>query len=296
MEISEKILNEKTYLGIEFGSTRIKAVLIDDKANVLAGGDHEWENSYLNGIWTYSPEDIWSGLQDCYANLKKNVYDKYNVTLTGVSAIGISAMMHGYLAFDKNDNLLVPFRTWRNTITEQASKELTESLNYNIPQRWSVAHLYQAILNKEEHISQIEFFTTLAGYVHWKLTGKKVLGIGDASGMFPINPNTLNYDENMISVFDELAKNKGFYKKLNDILPEVLVAGENAGCLTDDGAKLLDPSGDLKSNIKMAPPEGDAGTGMTATNSVGKRTIKGISSNRSGYNSGWCIGRYGTLQ
>ena len=272
MEIKEKIESKKTYLGIEFGSTRIKAVLIDEKGTPVASGDHEWENRFENGVWTYSMDDVRNGIQDCYKNLKKDVADKYGVKLTGFGAMGISAMMHGYLAFDKDDQLIVPFRTWRNTITEQAAKELTAAFNYNIPQRWSIAHLYQAILNGEEHISKVSFFTTLAGYVHWKLTGKKVLGVGDASGMFPIDISTGDYDAKMVAKFDELASNKGFGAKLGDILPKVLTAGENAGTLTGEGAKLLDPEGDLEAGIKLAPPEGDAGTGMTATNSVGKRT------------------------
>ena len=272
MENKELIEQGKSYLGIEFGSTRIKAVLIDEKGTPIAGGDHEWENRFENGVWTYSLDDVWQGIQDCYAKLKKDVNEKYGVKLTSFGALGISAMMHGYLAFDDKGELLVPFRTWRNTITEQAAEELTKALNYNIPQRWSIAHLYQAILNKEEHISKVAFFTTLAGYVHWKLTGEKVLGVGDASGMFPIDINTGDYDKNMVATFDDLASKKGFGAKLSDILPKVLSAGEQAGMLTDEGAKLLDPSGDLKSGIKLAPPEGDAGTGMTATNSVRKRT------------------------
>ena len=272
MDIKEKIINKKTYLGIEFGSTRIKAVLIDEKGTPIAGGDHEWENKFENGVWTYSMDDVWNGIQDCYSNLKKDVNEKYGVKLTGFGALGISAMMHGYLAFDKEGNLLVPFRTWRNTITEQAAKELTQAFNYNIPQRWSIAHLYQAILNKEAHVPQIDFFTTLAGYVHWKLTGQKVLGVGDASGMFPIDISTGDYDKKMISIFDELVKGKGYDLKLEDVLPKALSAGEQAGVLSAEGAKLLDPAGDLEAGIKLAPPEGDAGTGMTATNSVGKRT------------------------
>ena len=272
MEIKEKIVNKETYLGIEFGSTRIKAVLIDEKGTPIAGGDHEWENKFENGVWTYSLDDVWNGIQDCYAKLKKDVNDKYGVKLTGFGALGISAMMHGYLAFDKEGKLLVPFRTWRNTITEQAAVELTQAFNYNIPQRWSIAHLYQAILNKEEHIPQVNFFTTLAGYVHWKLTGEKVLGVGDASGMFPIDISTGDYDKKMIGIFDELVAGKGYSLKLGDILPKALSAGEEAGVLSAEGAKLLDPDGDLEAGVRLAPPEGDAGTGMTATNSVGKRT------------------------
>ncbi len=262
----------KAILGIEFGSTRIKAVLVDDKGNTLASGGHGWENRLDNGIWTYTLDDIWSGLQDCYSDMLKDVKEKYGVTVTSLAAIGFSAMMHGYLAFDKDGELLVPFRTWRNTITEEAAKKLTESFNYNIPQRWSISHLYQAILNGEEHVPNVAFFTTLAGYVHWKMTGEKVLGVGDASGMFPIDINSGDYDAKMISKFDELVASKNFSWKLKGILPKVLSAGENAGVLTEEGAKLLDVSGNLKAGIPLCPPEGDAGTGMVATNSVAKRT------------------------
>ncbi len=266
------IESKKAVLGIEFGSTRIKAVLVDNEGNVLATGGHGWENRLENGVWTYTLDDIWSGLADCYSELKKDVADKYGVKLTAFASMGFSAMMHGYLAFDKDNELLVPFRTWRNTTTGQASEELTKELNYNIPQRWSIAHLYQAILNKEEHISKIDFLTTLAGYVHWKLTGEKVLGVGDASGMFPIDTKTGTYDEKMVEKFDKLAAGKGFGAKLSSILPKVLSAGEKAGVLTAEGAKMLDPTGDLEAGIPICPPEGDAGTGMVATNSVGVRT------------------------
>lgn len=272
MDIKKLIEEGKSVLGIEFGSTRIKAVLVDEKGTPIASGSHEWENQLLNGIWTYSLDDVWAGLQDCYADLVKDVKKQYDAELTGFASIGFSAMMHGYLAFDKDDNLLVPFRTWRNTITGEAAAKLTESFNYNIPQRWSISHLYQAILNGEEHVDKVSFFTTLAGYVHWKLTGEKVLGVGDASGMFPIDINTVNYDEKMIAKFDELVAPKGFSWKLKDILPKILVAGDKAGTLTDEGAKLLDPTGKLRSGIPLCPPEGDAGTGMAATNSVAKRT------------------------
>ncbi len=272
MDIKELIEAKKTYLGIEFGSTRIKAVLVDEKGTVLASGDHEWENRLDNGIWTYTLDDVWTGIQDCYSKLKVDVKNKYGVALTSFGAIGISAMMHGYLAFDKENNLLVPFRTWRNTITEQAAVALTEKFNYNIPQRWSISHLYQAMLNKEEHVDKVAFFTTLAGYVHWMLTGEKVLGVGDASGMFPIDINTRDYDATMVAKFDEEIKSMGYGFKLGEILPKSLNAGEAAGVLTAEGAKLLDPSGELEDGIKMAPPEGDAGTGMVATNSVAKRT------------------------
>lgn len=272
MDVKNLLEEGKGILGIEFGSTRIKAVLIDEKGTPLASGSHEWENRLTDGIWTYTLDDIWSGLADCYADLASDVKKKYDVVLKKFASIGFSAMMHGYLAFDKEGELLVPFRTWRNTITEEAAAKLTEVFQYNIPQRWSIAHLYQAILKKEEHVGKIDFLTTLAGYVHWKLTGEKVLGVGDASGMFPIDCKSGNYDQNMIRKFDELTEPCGYGWKLSDILPKVLSAGENAGTLTPEGAKLLDVSGNLEAGILLCPPEGDAGTGMVATNSVGVRT------------------------
>ena len=264
--------NSKLSLGVEFGSTRIKAVLIDENQAVIASGSFEWENQLENGIWTYSLEDVWCGLQTSYAQLKEEVKDRYGFTLNKIDAIGFSAMMHGYLAIDSDDQLLTPFRTWRNATTEKAQHQLTELLGFNIPQRWSIAHLYQAILNGEDHVKNIAFFTTLAGYVHWKLTGKKVLGIGDASGMFPIDSKTKDYNLDMMATFDEKISDKNYPWKLRDIIPEVLVAGEKAGKLTEDGAKLLDPTGDLASGSFLCPPEGDAGTGMVATNSVKQRT------------------------
>lgn len=272
MDKKQAIAEGKTSLGIEFGSTRIKAVLIDEAGTPLASGSYEWENQYVNGIWTYALDDVWKGLQECYQELLKDVKTQYDTVITQIGSIGFSAMMHGYLAFDKNDNLLVPFRTWRNTITEAAASMLTKEFNYNIPQRWSIAHLYQAILNKEEHVKNVAFFTTLAGYVHYKLTGRKVLGVGDASGMFPIDTRTGNYDQVMIDKFNNLISGEGFSWKLQDILPEVLTAGVNAGNLTEEGAALLDTSGNLKAGIPLCPPEGDAGTGMAATNSVAVRT------------------------
>ena len=272
MDVKQLIEEGKTYLGIEFGSTRIKAVMVDEKGTPLAAGSHEWENRYENGIWTYSLEDIWGGLQDCYQDLLRDVTNQYQATVSKFSSIGFSAMMHGYLAFDKEDRLLVPFRTWRNTITEEAAGKLTKEFNYNIPQRWSISHLYQAILNKEDHVKDVTFFTTLAGYIHWRLTDKKVLGVGDASGMFPIDIHTGSYDQKMINRFNELVSSESFKWKLQDILPEVLTAGEAAGQLTAEGAALLDTSGKLQAGIPLCPPEGDAGTGMTATNSVGVRT------------------------
>ena len=262
----------KTALGIEFGSTKIKAVLIDENNNLIATSGHKWENKYENGVWTYSLDDIWSGLQDCYSKLAATVKEKYDAEITKIGAMGFSAMMHGYMAFDKDDTLLVPFRTWRNTITSEASDKLTEVFDFNIPQRWSIAHLYQAILNGEEHVPYVDFFTTLAGYVHWRLTGRKVLGVGDASGMFPIDIHTGDYDQAMIQKFDKLVADQNYRWNLRDILPRVLAAGEEAGVLTEEGASLLDPSGDLQAGIPLCPPEGDAGTGMVATNSVAKRT------------------------
>ncbi|MBP5493161.1 MAG: FGGY-family carbohydrate kinase [Clostridiales bacterium] len=268
MDAKTLISEGKSVLGIEFGSTRIKAVLVDEKGNPIASGSKEWENDLLDGIWTYSDEAIWNGLADCYADLKKNVKEEYGVTLKSFGAIGFSAMMHGYLAFDENDSLLVPFRTWRNTITEEAADKLTDALQFNIPQRWSISHLYQAILNGEAHVPSIRHFTTLAGYVHFRLCGKKVLGVGDASGMFPIDSKTGTYDEKMLSTFESMIADKKFPWSIRKILPGVLSAGENAGALTEAGAKLLDRDGDLSAGIPMCPPEGDAGTGMVATNSV----------------------------
>ena len=272
--MDKKLLIEegKTALGIEFGSTRIKAVLIDEKGMPLASGSYEWENQLVNGIWTYALEEVWKGLQECYQDLAADVKNKYGTILTKIGSLGFSAMMHGYLAFDKEDHLLVPFRTWRNTITEEAASRLTKEFNYNIPQRWSIAHLYQAILNKEEHVKDIAFTTTLAGYVHFMLTGNRVLGVGDASGMFPIDVKTGDYDQTMVDKFDSLVSGEGFSWKLKDILPKVMTAGETAGVLTKEGAALLDVSGNLQAGIPVCPPEGDAGTGMAATNSVAKRT------------------------
>lgn len=269
---AEFIKKGKAVLGIELGSTRIKAVLIDDSFECIASGSHTWENSFENGIWTYSIDDIWTGLQVSYSKMAAEVMAKYNVKITKLRSIGISAMMHGYLAFDKQDNLLVPFRTWRNTFTQKAADELTELFQYNIPQRWSIAHLYQAILNKEEHVNNISFITTLAGYVHWKLTGKKVLGVGDASGMFPIDSKTGTYNSTMTSSFEKLVAPYQFSWKLTDILPEVVSSGEDAGVLSFEGAKLLDISGNLEAGAMLCPPEGDAGTGMVATNSIAVST------------------------
>ena len=261
-----------TVLGIEFGSTRIKAVLIGEDHTPIASGSYDWENRYENGIWTYSLEDVWTGLQESYRNLSKEVFENYNSPLQTIGAIGFSAMMHGYLAFDKDGTLLVPFRTWRNTTTAQAATALTELFQFNVPHRWSIAHLYQAILNKEPHIKDISYQTTLSGYVHWKLTEQKVLGIGDASGMFPIDSKTNDYDASKIKLFNDRLDVEKIAWKLSDILPKVLVAGTAAGVLTEEGAKLLDPTAQLKSGIPLCPAEGDAGTGMVATNSVAERT------------------------
>ena len=271
-EIKGFIESGKAVLGIEFGSTRIKAVLVGEDNAPIASGSHDWENDYVDGIWTYSLDKIHVGLQDCYRSLVEDVKTQYGVGIKRLGAMGFSAMMHGYMAFDKNDTLLVPFRTWRNTITEQASNELTELFSYHIPQRWSIAHLYQAILNKETHVKDVTFFTTLAGYIHWQLTGQKVLGVGEASGMFPIDIETGDFNERMIGQFDEKTASCGFDWKLRDIMPKVLTAGDNAGKLTEAGAKFIDPSGELEAGIPFCPPEGDAGTGMAATNSVAVRT------------------------
>ena len=269
---AEKIRAGKTSLGIEFGSTRIKAVLIDDTYTTIAAGDYGWASHLEDGLWSYSQEEIWTGLQTAYAALVKDVENAYGEKLTRVGRIGFSAMMHGYLAFDKNGELLVPFRTWQNTNTSEAHEKLSELFQYNIPERWSIAHLYQAVLNDEEHIGKVDFFTTLAGYVHWKLTGKKVLGVGDASGMFPIDPTTHTYETEFIEKFNAIPEVAAQPWKLADLLPEPLVAGTPAGTLTEEGAKLLDPTGTLQPGITFAPPEGDAGTGMVATNSVRVRT------------------------
>lgn len=268
----EVILNGQAVLGIEFGSTRIKAVLVDDANRPIASGSHDWENQLVDHIWTYSLEAIWGGLQDAYSNMAADVKNQYGVTITKLGAIGFSAMMHGYMVFDKNEKLLVPFRTWRNTITGQASEELTKVFQFHIPQRWSIAHLYQAILNGEDHVTDISYQTTLAGYIHWKLSGEKVLGVGEASGMFPIDGATHGFNQRMIGQFDELIASKKYTWKLEDILPKVLVAGEHAGTLTEEGAHLLDVSGNLQAGVPMCPPEGDAGTGMAATNAVAVRT------------------------
>ena len=272
MDARRTIESGKAVLGIEFGSTRIKAVLIDEDNVPIAQGSHEWENQLVDGLWTYSKEIIWFGLQECYANLRADVRKQYDVEIEHLAAIGISAMMHGYMPFDKEGHLLAPFRTWRNTNTGPAAAELSKLFVYNIPLRWSISHLYQAILNGEVHVPEIAYLTTLAGYIHWKLTGEKVLGVGDASGMIPVDPLTGNYRADMVAKFETLVAPKQYPWKLRDILPKVLGAGEPAGRLTELGAKRLDISGHLQPGVPFCPPEGDAGTGMVATNAVRPRT------------------------
>lgn len=271
-KVAEKIRAGRTSLGIEFGSTRIKAVLIDDERNTITTGDYGWQSHLVDGLWSYDVDKIWRGLQSVYADVADRVEANYGIKLTRIGQIGFSAMMHGYLAFDAEDELLVPFRTWQNTNTSEAHERLSQLFQYNIPERWSIAHLYQAVLDNEPHIGSVRYFTTLAGYVHWKLTGRKVLGVGDASGMFPIDPETKTYEQAFIEQFDALPEVAAQPWRLEDLLPEPLVAGTPAGTLTPEGAALLDPSGVLQPGVELAPPEGDAGTGMVATNSVRRRT------------------------
>ncbi len=268
----QTIIEGKASLGIEFGSTRIKAVLIDENGKCIAQGNHGWENQLVDGLWTYSLTMIREGLQDCYSELRKDVVSRYGVEIETLAGIGISAMMHGYMAFNDKGDILVPFRTWRNTNTEKAATELSELFNFNIPLRWSISHLYQAILDNEEHVKDITFVTTLAGYIHWQLTGSRVLGVGDASGMIPVDSETMQYNADMVQKFNALVAEKGCGLSLENILPSILTAGENAGCLTAEGAALLDVSGNLKPGVPFCPPEGDAGTGMVATNAVKVRT------------------------
>lgn len=272
LTIKQEIARGETSLGIEFGSTRIKAVLIDKNFETLASGSYEWENRLEDGFWTYNLMDIVTGLQTAYSEMKKDVERQYGITIRTIGSIGISAMMHGYMAFDNTGELLVPFRTWRNSTTSVAAKELTDVFQFNIPERWSIAHLYQAIINEEKHLPRIDYITTLAGYIHWLLTGNKAIGIGDASGMFPIDESTQDYNESMVKKFEEIITEKGYPWKLKDILPKVYIAGKQAGELTKIGAKILDRSQNLQPGIPLCPPEGDAGTGMVATNSVRKRT------------------------
>ncbi|WP_281626700.1 xylulokinase [Segatella salivae] len=272
MDAKNIIETGKAVLGIEFGSTRIKAILVAPNNQPIAQGSFTWENKIVDGLWTYSVDDIWNGLQECYMALRENVKSKYNTDIKVLAAIGISAMMHGYMAFNGDQELLIPFRTWRNTNTVKAATELSSLFNFNIPLRWSISHLYQCILDKERHLQEVKFITTLAGYVHWQLTGEKVLGIGDASGMFPIDSTTKNYDAEMIRKFEELIAPYHFSWKLQDILPSILLAGESGGTLTKEGAALLDSSGQLQPGCPLCPPEGDAGTGMVATNAIRPRT------------------------
>ncbi|GAA3614895.1 xylulokinase [Microlunatus ginsengisoli] len=272
MDAREAIESGRTALGIELGSTRIKAVLTGPDHEPLAVGSHDWENQFTDRLWTYSLDAVWTGLRECYASLAADVERRHGVELNAVGALGVSALMHGYLAFDADGELLVPFRTWRNTNTGPASERLSAELGHNIPHRWSVAHLYQAILNGEEHVGRVAHITTLAGYVHWQLTGRQVLGIGDASGMFPIDVGAGGYDAAMIATVDRLAAEAGVPLSLAELLPAVLVAGEAAGELTAAGAARLDPTGRLRPGAPLCPPEGDAGTGMVATNSISPRT------------------------
>lgn len=261
-----------THLGIELGSTRIKAALIDERGTVVGAGAHVWENEYADDNWTYSLDAVWSGIRSCYEDLLTDVSERWDIRLTRVTGVGVSAMMHGYLVFDSDDQLLTPFRTWRNTYTEDASSVLSSRFGQNIPLRWSVSHLLHAVLSGEEHVDRIAFMTSLAGYVHWRLSGRKVLGIGDASGMFPIDSSARDYDRTMLESFAGLNEVQGLGWSLRELLPEVLVAGEVAGELTAEGAALIDPTGTLEPGAVMAPPEGDAGTGMVATNSIEPRT------------------------
>ena len=270
--IAEMIQDGQAALGIEMGSTRIKAVLIDTNNMPIASGGHGWENTLDDGVWTYPLGEVWAGIQSSFSDLQKHVQEQYDVPLKRVKAIGMSGMMHGYMVFDAEGNQLVPFRTWRNNMTGRASEELTELFNYPIPQRWSIAHLYQSVLNQEEHVGRIAHMTTLAGYVHWKLTGQNVMGIGEASGMFPIDIKTQDFNTALVDKFDAHIEDKGYGWKVKDLLPGVLDAGESAGELTAAGALLLDPAGTLEAGIPFCPPEGDAGTGMVATNSVAVRT------------------------
>ncbi len=272
MEIKSAIAAGQTAIGMELGSTRIKTVLVGPDNSPIASGSHDWENRYVDGIWTYSLEAIWQGVQASYQQMAQQVQATYGLALTTTGAIGFSGMMHGYMAFDKQGHQLVPFRTWRNNFTGVASEALTGLFNYPIPQRWSIAHLFQAILNGEAHVAKIDFLTTLAGYIHWQLTGQKVLGVGEASGVFPIDLQTKGFNQQMIGQFDQAVSAHQYPWRLADILPAVRVAGERAGELTAAGARLLDVSGNLQAGIPLCPPEGDAGTGMVATNSVAVRT------------------------
>jgi sugar (pentulose or hexulose) kinase len=273
MTAATVIAEGRAVLGIELGSTRIKACLVGDNPNdVLAVGSHEWQNELVDGVWTYRLDDVWAGLQSAYAGLIADARARHGAELTSVAAIGISAMMHGYLAFDERDDLLVPFRTWRNTSTGVAAAELTALFGVNIPLRWSIAHLHQAVLSGEQHVADVRFVTTLAGYVHWRLTGERVLGIGDASGMFPLDAAGADYDSGMLAQYDAAVAGSALATPLRGMLPSILPAGATAGALTAEGAALLDPTGALQPGAVSCPPEGDAGTGMVATNAVAPGT------------------------
>ena len=267
-----EILEGRASLGIELGSTRIKAVLIGEDHAPLASGNYDWENKLEGGYWTYDLDDVWTGLRQSYIELARDVKERYGVTLKRLKGFGVSGMMHGYLVFDDENRQLVPFRTWRNTNTEKAAAELTQLLGFNIPIRWNVSHLYQAVLNCEEHLGKVAYMTTLAGYVHWLLTGRKVIGVGDASGMFPIDSSTNDYDVKMVNKFDALMERRGYSIRVKTVFPEVLIAGGDAGALTEAGARMLDPDGGLEPGVPMCPPEGDGPTGMVATNSVAPMT------------------------
>ena len=271
-DLKRNLKSEDISIGIELGSTRIKTVAIDQNLSTVASGHFEWENQFIDGYWTYSINDIWVGLQKSYSAMTVEIKEKYDLTLRKVKSIGVSGMMHGYLAFDQNEDLLVPFRTWRNGNTAKAATLLSEAFQFNIPERWSIAHLYQAILDNESHVNRITYLTTLAGYVHWYLTGEKVLGIGDASGMFPIDIDTKSYRKDLLEEANHIFKTKYFERSVEELLPEIKLAGESGGLLTEEGATLLDPSGNLEAGILMCPPEGDAGTGMVATNTVAQNT------------------------
>lgn len=268
----ELIASNETALGIELGSTRIKAVLIGPGGQILATGESDWENTLVDDLWSYDLSEVWAGVQIAYSGVATQVQDQYETELLTIGSIGVSAMMHGYLAFDEAGNQLVPFRTWRNTNTGVAAAKLSKELDFNIPHRWSIAHLYQAIIDKEPHVPSVDHITTLAGFVHEKLTGKKVLGVGDASGMFPIDPNTKTYDARRLARCDSLLKEAAFTRDIEDVLPHVLSAGDSAGTLTEAGAALLDPTGKLRAGIPLCPPEADAATGMVATNAIAPRT------------------------
>lgn len=264
----DRLRLEKTSLGIELGSTRIKAILINEDLQTIAQGEYSWKSTLEKGLWTYKLEDVWLGVQAAYKELATEVEEEFGIPLTQIGSVGISAMMHGYLALNNDGKLLTSFRTWENTSTTKAAYKLSSKFEFNIPHRWSIAHLYQAILDEEDHVASIDFLTTLAGYTHWKLTGQKIVGVGDASGMFPINSAGDDYDQRMIDLFQEILEKNNLSFSLRDIFPIVKKAGDYSGFLTEEGARLLDPSGRLKAGIPFCAPEGDAGTGMVATNSI----------------------------